>query len=93
MAGPRMPTRQGKPMAAELFSVAEYYPDGSWSYALERAPADQAVLTAKGRTETVAAKVGLVTRVIITDSDDTTNFDWRFGQGVVFPTREDIADG
>ncbi|WP_157083564.1 hypothetical protein [Bradyrhizobium manausense] len=36
-------------------------------------------------TSSVAAKLGVVTRAIITDGGDFTDFEWKFGEGVTYP--------
>jgi hypothetical protein len=41
----------------------------------------------------VGAKMGTTNRVIITDSGDCTNAEWVFGEGLVFPSEEDIKRG
>ena len=40
-------------------------------------------------TRSPGALLGAVERVIITDGLDLLTFDWRHGNGVVFPTRAD----
>lgn len=39
------------------------------------------------------SKGQIVKRIIITDRFDEVNFEWDRDRGVVFPTREDIANG
>lgn len=70
----------------DLFHVHQFFPDGT-NECLTPQPltAGAAVLRAKVATESVAARTGLVVRVIITDSGDYAVFDWEYGKGVVFP--------
>jgi hypothetical protein len=49
--------------------------------------AETAVTTAKRVTDSPAAQLGVVARVIITDGGDFTCFEWRAGEGVTFPPR------
>jgi hypothetical protein len=41
---------------------------------------------------TVAAKMGIVQRIIITDESDHTVFEWIKGKGVTYPTDEMMAE-
>lgn len=69
------------------FSVCQFFVDDSYEYVLRFVDAKTAVETAKRYTESVGAKIGTTVRVIITDGGDYTNFEWKFGEGVVFPPR------
>lgn len=75
----------------ELFSVVQFFPDGSHEYVRERVPAKQAVEAAYHYTHNVASMAGITRRVIITDDGDCCCFEWRYGEGVVFPTQEQRA--
>jgi hypothetical protein len=39
------------------------------------------------------AKIGVISRIIITDGLDLTCFEWQKGKGVVFPGPDDKYDG
>jgi len=67
------------------FSVAQFFIDGSYEYVRRFVGAEEAVRAARHYTTSVAAKLGVVTRVIITDGGDFTNFEWNFGEGVTYP--------
>lgn len=69
----------------ELFNVVQFFEDESYEYVRRLVPAEEAVKAARHYTRSVAAQLGMVTRVIITDTGDCTNFMWEFGKGVVFP--------
>lgn len=71
-------------MAEGEFSVCQFFEDGSYEYVRRFVDAEEAVKTARHYTTNVAAKLGLTKRVIITDGGDCTNFEWKFGEGVVF---------
>lgn len=75
----------------ELFSVCQFFEDGQYEYVRRRIPADEAVRVFETYTNNPAAKIGITKRVIITDSGDCTNAEWRFGEGVVFPKPENSA--
>lgn len=75
-------------MTAERFSVWQFFPDETYEKAGERLEAGPAVELAKRLTVTVGARIGTTTRVIITDSGDFTVFEWKFGEGVTYPTPE-----
>ncbi|TAI61105.1 hypothetical protein [Bradyrhizobium sp. Leo170] len=75
-------------MDAELsgeFSVCQFFEDGSYEYVRRFVGAEEAVRAARHYTSNVAAKTGIVRRVIIVDGGDFTNFEWRYGQGVTYP--------
>lgn len=70
----------------DKYKVVRYIGD-RWEYALENAEAREAVLKAKEITDSPGALIGSITRVMITDPDDFCAFDWKFGEGVVFPKK------
>ena len=66
------------------FNVCQFFEDGSYEYVRRGVSAEDAVSAAKHYCNSVLARMGIVKRVIITDSDDCTNFEWKFGEGVTF---------
>jgi hypothetical protein len=70
------------------FSVAVFFPDGSWMYEARWVGAKEAVETMKRMTETVGARTGMVSKVIVTDGGDYTVAQWEFGKGITFPPRD-----
>ena len=70
------------------FSVCQFFANDSYEYVLRSASAKDAVHTAKRFTESVGARIGTTARVIITDADDFTVFEWKFGEGVMFPPHD-----
>lgn len=70
------------------FSVCQFFDDGTYEYVRRNVDPREAVEAAKHYTTSVAAQMGFVVRVIITDGGDCTNFEWKRGEGVVYPPRE-----
>lgn len=69
----------------EKFSVYQFFTDGSYERVREFVSADEAMRAFKHYTSSVGAQMGMTVRVIITDSDDFTNAEWKFGEGITFP--------
>lgn len=67
------------------FSVYQFFQDGMYEKVRELVNAEEAVKAAHHYCNSVAAKLGVVTRVIITDGGDSCVFEWKLGEGVVFP--------
>ena len=63
----------------------QFFPDGLYEKVRDRVPAKQAVEAAFHYTRSVGAMAGVTQKVIITDDGDCTCFEWRFGEGIVFP--------
>ncbi|QOZ25322.1 hypothetical protein [Bradyrhizobium sp. CCBAU 51753] len=70
------------------FSVCQFFEDGSYEVVRSFVGPKEAVEAAKHYTSSVAAKTGIVRRVIITDGGDFTNFEWRYGEGIVYPPHD-----
>lgn len=70
------------------FSVVQFFKDGSYERVREFVSAREATDAAKHYCTSVAARMGVTQRVIITDGGDDTCFEWRYGEGVVFPPEE-----
>lgn len=66
------------------FSVWLFFSDGTQHPELEwvdmKTAAEKAVSMSRG----VAARLGQLVRIIITDGGDCIAFEWQFGKGVVF---------
>lgn len=67
------------------FSVCQFFADGNYEYVRRFVSDEEAVLTAITYSTNVAAKLGTTVRVIITDGGDMTNWEWKRGEGIVFP--------
>lgn len=70
------------------FSVFQFFEDESYEKVREFVSAEEAVRAAHHYCTSVAAQLGVTRRVIITDGMDFTAFEWRYGEGVVFPGPE-----
>jgi hypothetical protein len=75
----------------ELFDVWLFYRSGYHDKAEENLSAEQAVEAAKRFSESVGAKTGLLEEIRVTAGDDNCVFQWVYGKGVTFPTRDDAA--
>ena len=71
-------------MSDEKFNVCQFFEDGSYEYVRRFVPAEEAVKAAHHYCNSVAARMGITKRVIITDGGDSINFEWKFGEGVTF---------
>lgn len=67
------------------FSVCQFFEDDTHEYVRQFVGAKEAVETAHHYCFSVGAKLGTTRRVIITDGDDFTVFEWKFGEGVTYP--------
>lgn len=65
----------------ELFCVYQFFDDGTYEKVRDHVPAQQAVEAFGHYTTSVGAKMGIVERVIITDSGDCTNIEWHRDKG------------
>lgn len=66
------------------FSVYQFFPDDTCEAVARFVDACEATETALRLTQTVGARIGTTTRVIITDGGDCTCFEWQYGRGVTF---------
>ena len=70
----------------DTFSVVQYFPGDTHDVIASGLDAKAAVELAKDYSERPAAKVGIIQRITIIDNGDCTVFEWRNGEGVVYPT-------
>lgn len=75
-------------MSTGEFSVCQFFEDDSYEYVRRWCGAQEAVEAAKHYTTSIGAQMGTTRRVIITDGGDHTNFEWRFGEGIVYPPHD-----
>lgn len=76
------------PTQEELFNVVQFFgdtEDADYEYVRRNVPAEEAAKAMKHYTSSVAAKLGMVKRVIITDGGDDTCAEWIYGKGITFP--------
>jgi hypothetical protein len=67
------------------FSVCQFFADESYEFVECWVDAERAVRLAKRLSESVGSRIGTTQRIIITDGDDFTVFEWKFGEGVTYP--------
>ncbi len=65
------------------FSVWQFFTGGSCSKEHQDASAWAAVAVANRLTQTLSAQSGSTCRIIITDAEDRTVWEWRHGEGFV----------
>ena len=70
------------------FSVIQFFEDGTYEYVRRFVSEEEAIKAVNHYCQSVAVKLGLVSRVIITDGGDCICFEWCSDKGVTFPTRE-----
>lgn len=69
-------------------SVYQFFASGKWELVESFTDAKMAVRTATALAESVSAKIGLTSRIIIMDEMGFTSFEWIKGRGLVFPTSD-----
>ena len=74
-------------MAGE-FSVYQFFEDGSYEMVRQFVDPPEALKAFKHYTTSVAARIGITKRVIITDGGDCIAFEWKHGEGITFPKEE-----
>lgn len=70
---------------SDLFSVFQFFLDDTYECVRERVGAEESVEAARHYCSSVGAQIGTTRRVIITDTGDHTVFEWKYGEGVIFP--------
>jgi hypothetical protein len=72
-------------MSDNEFSVFQFFTDRTSEQVRHRVSAEEAMKAFAHYTSNVAATVGFVTRVIVTDGGDCCNAEWKLGEGYTFP--------
>jgi hypothetical protein len=72
------------------FSVCQFFQNGHYEYVRRWVGIDEAIRAYQFYTQNVAAKFGMVVKVIVVDGGDCTNMEWQYGRGMVYPTKEVI---
>jgi predicted metallo-beta-lactamase superfamily hydrolase len=67
------------------FSVVQFFDNDTYEYVRRGVTAQEAVEASAHYCGSVGARLGYVTKVMITDGDDYCVFQWEHGKGVVFP--------
>lgn len=70
------------------FSVCQFFKTGEYEYVRRWVSPREAVEAFRHYTHNVATKMGVVKRVIVTDGGDCTNMEWKYGEGITFPPKE-----
>lgn len=67
------------------FSVYQFFPDHTWERVREGVDAREAMEAARQYSTCVGAQLGTTVSVMITDGGDYCCFEWKRGEGIVFP--------
>lgn len=69
----------------EKFSVYQFFMDGSYELIVHQVLVEVAARVAVSTATSIGGKIGTTVRVIIVDGGDQINWEWKYGEGVVFP--------
>jgi hypothetical protein len=72
------------------FSVVQFFTEENYEYVRKYVSAVEAMRAFKHYTTSVAARMGMVERVIITDGGDCTSFEWTKGEGITYPPQYEL---
>jgi hypothetical protein len=67
------------------YSVVQFFPNRQYEKYVEFVDAATALSKALALVNSVGGRLGTTQRVIITDGGDSIAWEWKFGEGVVFP--------
>lgn len=67
------------------FSVCQFFVDDSYDYEMRNVDPETAVTCAHRLAGSVGGRIGTTRRVIITDGGDCVAWEWKWGEGIVFP--------
>lgn len=70
------------------FSVCQFFADGRYEYVRRFVSAEEAMKGFIHYSTSVAARMGITDRVIITDGGDCINMEWKFSKGLTYPLPE-----
>lgn len=65
--------------------MCQFFEDGTYEYVRRFVSTEEAAKAFGHYCSSVAAQMGLVQRVIITDGGDCIVGEWEFGKGLTFP--------
>ena len=77
-------------MTDDKFQVFQFFEDGSYELVRPWCHTDEAMRVALHYCTSVGAKLGITKRVIVVDNGDCIAFEWKFGEGVVFPIKNQL---
>ena len=72
-------------MIEEKFNVIQFFGDNTYHTYADEVDATTALKAAYQLIHDIGCQTGMIVRVIITDVGDCTNFEWKFGEGIVYP--------
>lgn len=72
------------------FSVCQFFVDGTHEYVRRSVGPAEAVSAAIHYATSVGAKLGTTQRVIITDGGDSTNWEWKYEEGITFGSASNL---
>jgi hypothetical protein len=75
------------------FSVCQFFENDTYEYVRRFVSAEEAMTAFRHFTNSVAARMGMVKRVIITDGGDCINAEWIYGKGLVYPLPDTPKEG
>lgn len=75
-------------MTGNEFSVYQFFEDGSYERVRQFVSVEEAAKAADHYCHSIAVTLGIVVRVIVTDGGDCICFEWKRGEGIVFPPKE-----
>jgi hypothetical protein len=79
-------------MDAGEFSVCQFFEDDSYEYVRRYVSAEEAVKALAHYCTSMGVKMGFTKRVIVTDGGDCICFEWKAGEGVVFPPQKPMKE-
>ena len=71
--------------SAPEYSVFQFFHTDEYENVRLLVTLEEAMQAAVHYCTSVAARTGITTRVIITDGDDYTIFEWKFNEGITWP--------
>lgn len=71
--------------SAAEYRVYQFFVGGQCEPAGDEMEPKAAVKHAMLLTHTLGARIGSTCRIIITDRDQKTVWEWRYGEGIIFP--------
>lgn len=69
----------------KTFNVVQFFDGDLSDYICRGVSAEQAMTALGDYSRRPAAKIGIIRRLIITDSGDCVNAEWRCGEGFTYP--------
>ena len=74
------------------YNVVQFFENETHEYVRRNVSALEATRAIRHYTDNVATRMGIVSRVIITDELDCTCFEWTYGKGITYPTQQMVDE-